>query len=95
MVFPAPVENMLMPKLGQRRAIHFRKLDFQQNFLRADRTEGQHVDNILGVCRGQQARMFGDVFGGYVAGENDRGARRRHADLLVREKAMHFFRSRA
>src|SRR6202023_3694440 len=38
--------------------------------------------------------MFGDVLGGYVTGENNRRTRRRHIDLLIREKAVHFFRSR-
>jgi len=38
--------------------------------------------------------MFGDVLRRYVTGENNRGTRRRHVDLLIREKAVHFFRSR-
>jgi hypothetical protein len=92
-VLPAPVEKQIDAELGHGRAIHFGKLDFEQDFLGADRAEGQHVHHILGIGRGQRARMLGDVFGGDVTGENNRVARGRHADLLVREKAMHFFRS--
>jgi len=38
--------------------------------------------------------MLGDVLGSDVTGENNRGARRRHVDLLIGEKAMHFLRGR-
>ena len=78
-------------QLGERGAVHFGELHFQQNFLRADRTEGKHVDNILGIGGGQFSGALGDVFGGNVAGENDGGARRRDRDLLFGKDAMLFF----
>ena len=77
--------------MGQSGAIDFSELHFQQDFLRADRTEGEHVDNILGIGRGQRSGVFGDVLGGYVTGENNRGARRRDGNLFLGEDAMFFF----
>ena len=62
--------------LGQSGAIDFGKFDFEQNFVGADGAEGENVDDVLRVSGGQGAGMFGDVFGGDVAGENDGGTRR-------------------
>src|ERR1035441_6481407 len=47
--------------LGQSRTIDLSKLDFQQHFLCPHWTEREHVHDILGISRGQRARMLGDV----------------------------------
>src|SRR5208283_4817480 len=87
------VGKQIEAQLGQSGTIHFRKLDFQKHFLCPDWAKGQHVHDILGIRRGQQARMFGRVLGGDVTRDNNRVTRRRHVDLLIREQAMHLFRS--
>ncbi len=63
-------------KLRDRGAIHFGELHLEQYFLRSDRTEGQHVDHVLGVGFGDHSGAFRNILGRDVAGEHDGGARR-------------------
>src|SRR5579859_2035804 len=75
--------NEVNAQLGEGGAIDFRELDFQQNFLCADRTEGQHVDDFRRVGSGQIAGALSDIFRSYVTGEDNGSARGRNRDLLV------------
>ncbi len=83
--------NEVHSHLSQGGAVDFRELDLQQNFLGADRAEGQHVHYFRRISAGQFSGALGYVFGGNVPGEHDRGARRRDRDLLIGEYAVFFF----
>ena len=72
-------------------AIDFRKLHLQQNFLGADRTESEDVDDFWRIGAGEFSGTLGDILGGNVSGENDRRARWRDRDLLIGENAVLFF----
>src|SRR5208283_4635704 len=78
-------------ELSDGRAIDFGELDFEQDLLGADGAKGQDVDDILGVGRGKQARVLGNIFGGDVAGENDGVSRRCDLNLLVGKEPGHLF----
>ena len=78
-------------QLGDDRAIHLGELHFQQHFLGPDRTEGQHIDYVLGISLGDHSGALGNILGGNVAGKHDGGARRRDVDLFVREDPPFFF----
>jgi hypothetical protein len=79
-VFPSPGMNRFTPVCI--RAV------------RSHRPERQHIHDVLRIRRRKRARVLGDVLSGDVTGKNNRVARRRHVDLLIREQAVHFFRSR-
>ena len=75
-VLPSPGMNKLTPSWVMRGTVHFGELHFQQNFLRPNRTEGQHIDHVLGVGLGDHAGALGNVLGRNVAGKHNGGTRR-------------------
>ena len=90
MVLPSPGAKMFTPYCNQRAAVDFREFHFQQNFLRAFGTEGQHVDDILRIGFGDLAGALGDRLVRNVARKHDGRARRGDGDLLVGEDVLLF-----
>ena len=76
------------------RTVHFSKLNFKKNFLRAHRAEAQNVHDVFRVSGGNGPGVLGDILGRHVARQDNGGARGSDADLLVWEEAVDLFRSR-
>ena len=85
MVFGRASGDEVHSQLREGAAIHFGKLHLQQYLLRADRAEGRYIDDFWRIGASEFSRTFGDIFGGDMAGQNDRGARRSDRDLLIRK----------
>src|ERR1700728_66600 len=66
--------NEVDPELREDGTVHFRELYLQQNFLRSDWPEGEHIYNFGRIGAGQFAGAFGDILGGNVSRKHDRGA---------------------
>ena len=94
-VWPVPGRKVVDSQLQGCAAVHFGELYLKQNFLRAYRTEGEHIDHILGIGFGDHLCALGDILGGDVAGKHNGGTGRSDRDLLIGKDALFFLGSGA